>query len=106
MVKRLERSQVVGHVDELRTTRRRLLKTGVAIPTVLSIAGCSGDDEPDSPDADETADDPDPELRINGRFLSSAFPIEFVEPDFEETTGFGGDARIVYIHWHGRELSH
>jgi len=83
-------------------TRRTLLSAAVTGTTGV-VAGCLGfDDEP----TEEPPDDPDPGLRINGRFLSSAFPIEFVEPDFEESTGFAGDARIAYVHWHGEDLSH
>lgn len=97
-------------MDIDRTTRRRLLRAGSALAGVGSIAGCleapgtghSRDDQ-----ADETESDAhDPELEINGRVLSSAFPIELVEPKFEATSGFGGDARIAYVHWHGREHSH
>ena len=85
-------------------TRRSLLAAGAA-GLVGATAGCSDSgDEPDDPPDD--GDEPDPDLRVNGRFLSSAFPIEFVEPDFEETTGFAGDARIAYVHWHGADSSH
>lgn len=83
-------------------TRRTLLSAAVAGTTGV-VAGCLGaDDEP----AEEPPDDPDPGLRINGRFLSSAFPIEFVDPAFEASTGFAGDARIAYVHWHGEDSSH
>lgn len=88
-------------------TRRRLLRTGSAVAATVPISGCLGAPEADTPD-DQDGDDTerDPDLKINGRFLSSAFPIELVEPDFEQTTGFGGDARLTYIHWHGEDLSH
>lgn len=91
-------------------TRRGLLRTGGAIAVPL-VAGCSqnngspsGEDDPEADDSE--ADNFDPALRINDQYLSPAFPIEFVEPEFEPQTGFGGDARIVYVHWHGFEDSH
>lgn len=80
-------------------------------------AGCSAFDDGS---ADETRDDGhvrdaehsdnegnrDPDLRIGDRYLSSAFPLELVEPEFDETAEFGGDSRIVYVHWHGTDISH
>lgn len=112
-------------------TRRKLFATGGAAATALA-AGCLGlGDDPAANDHDHTHeddhaheddhthddghthddedandDDRDPDLRIDDRYLSSAFPIEFVEPDFEDSTGFASDARLVYIHWHGRDNSH
>lgn len=54
----------------------------------------------------EATDEPDPNLRVGDRYLSSAFPIEFVEPEFGARTGFAREARITYIHWHGPDDSH
>ena len=86
-------------------TRRALLGTGgVSVATLA--AGCLGVGSDDEPPEDDPEDEPDPALRINGRFLSSAFPIELVETDFEERTGFAGDARVAYVHWHGADNSH
>lgn len=82
-----------------------LLGTGGTAVAALA-AGCLGVGSGDEPTDNESDDEPDPALRINGRFLSSAFPIEFVEPGFAERTGFAGDARIAYIHWHGADSSH
>lgn len=87
-----------------RLTRRSLLATGTA-GLVGATAGCSGSGG-ESDDAPDDGDEPDPDLRVDDRFLSPAFPIEFVEPDFEESTGFAGDARIAYVHWHGADSSH
>lgn len=88
-------------------TRRRLLQTGGTVAATVSVAGCFEGSEADAPEDDhEDEDEPDPDLEINGRYLSSAFPIEFVESDFEQTSGFAGDARLAYVHWHGRENSH
>lgn len=87
-------------------TRRKLLGTiGVAAPLA---AGCSAPDGAGTrTDGDGAGTDtPDPDLRVGDRYLSSAFPIEFVEPDFGELTGFAGDARIAYVHWHGADSSH
>lgn len=85
--------------------RRTLLASGGST-AVLAIAGCL-DSSPDSvTPSNDGGEDPDPNLEIGDRYLTSAFPIEFVEPDFEEPTGFAGDARIVYVHWHGPDLSH
>jgi hypothetical protein len=113
-----------------RYSRRTLLSLAGA--GVAAAAGClglggSGDPGADGHDhdhegegdhthdhgTDEAEETPDPELRIaEGRYLSSAFPIEFVAPDFEATEGFareteaGREARITYVHWHGRDISH
>ena len=88
-------------------TRRKLLATA-GVAAVSLAAGCSGaGDAPTGTDSDDTATDtPDPDLRVDDRYLSSAFPIEFVAPDFEERTGFADDARIAYVHWHGADVSH
>ncbi len=97
-------------MDTDRTTRRGLLRTGSAVAAAVSIAGCletpKRNQPADGPTAESETDERDPELEVNGRFLSSAFPIELVEPDFETTSGFAGDARIAYVHWHGGEHSH
>jgi hypothetical protein len=87
-------------------TRRGLLDTaGIAL-----LAGCSGSGtDPTGADGGNGGDDtetPDPDLRVGERYLSSAFPIEFVEPDFEASSGFADDARLAYIHWHGADVSH
>lgn len=94
-------------------TRRAVLRLGGTVAASVAVAGCLGGEDPDSTqEADEPnghegdADESDPELEINGRFLSSAFPIEFVDPDFEEPTGFARDARIAYVHWHEDGHSH
>ena len=86
-------------------TRRALLGTG-GTAVAAFVAGCLGVGSGDEPADEAEPDDPDPDLRINGRFLSSAFPLEFVEPGFEPRTGFAGDVRIAYIHWHGADISH
>lgn len=87
-------------------TRRETLRLGTAVAAVVAVAGCL-DSEAEGPDDGEAAaDEGDPALEINGRFLSSAFPIEFVETDFEAMTGFAGDARLAYVHWHGEDDSH
>ena len=100
-----------------RSTRRKLLGIGGA-SAVTFAAGCfvfdgeSADDRGDDDNARDEGhshdekDDHDPDLRINGQYLSSAFPVELVEPEFEDPSEFGGDARIVYVHWHGGDLSH
>lgn len=87
-----------------RRTRRQLLQTG-CVAVALTAAGCLGSEEPE-PETEESEDEPDPDLRVNGQFLSSAFPVELVEPEFTETTGFAGDARLAYVHWHSSETSH
>ena len=89
-----------------RSTRRRLLKTGGGVAVAAAVAGCFGSGQVDTPEEGEE-DEPDPALRIDDdAFLSSAFPIELVDPSFEEATGFAGDARIAYVHWHGVDSSH
>lgn len=92
-------------------TRRRLLKIGAtgALGLAASVAGCFGSGEANAPEdgTDEDPEPPDPDLAIDDdRYLSSAFPIEFVDTDFEERTGFADDARLAYVHWHGTEKSH
>jgi hypothetical protein len=95
-------------------TRRRLLKIGasgaLALGIAASTAGCFGASEANAPEDgadEEESEPPDPALEIDDdRYLSSAFPIEFVDPDFEERTGFADDARLAYVHWHGTEKSH
>jgi hypothetical protein len=83
-------------------TRRKMLATG----GIALVAGCiSSEEEEETPENDDR-EERDPDLRIGERFLSSAFPIELVEPDFEPRTGFADDARITYVHWHGKENSH
>ena len=88
-------------------TRRELLGTA-GVAAVSFVAGCSGTgDAGAETDGDDTGTDtPDPDLRIGDRYLSSACPIEFVDPSFEERTGFADDARIAYVHWHGVDVSH
>lgn len=87
-------------------TRRETLHLGATVVTVVALAGCL-DGGAGSPDGEETtAEEGDPALAINGRFLSSAFPIEFVEADFEATSGFAGDSRLAYVHWHDEGDSH
>lgn len=91
-------------------TRREALLLGSTVAASVAIGGCLGGGDPDGTEGtdghDEQPAESDPELEINGGFLSSAFPIEFVEPDFEAVTGFAGDARIAYVHWHGDGHSH
>ncbi len=87
-------------------TRRETLRLGATVATAVAVAGCLGSEAESPDDEEETTDEGDPALEINGRFLSSAFPIEFVETDFEATTGFAGDARIAYVHWHDEDDSH
>ena len=88
-------------------TRRRLVRTVGIVSAALSASGCLDvrETEP-SESGSEATDERDPDLEIDGRYLSSAFPIELVEPDFEASSGFGGDARLTYVHWHGAEISH
>ena len=94
-----------------RSTRRTLLEIGGTSAIALA-AGCfaldgeSADDHGNDDHAHDEDDDRDPHLRIDDRYLSSAFPIELVDPEFEEPSEFGGDARIVYVHWHGDDHSH
>lgn len=77
-------------------TRRQFAHGLVAGGAVL-LAGCSDDEEPP-----EEAEELDPALDVNGRRLSSAFPIELVEPDTDEIDGHAsGDDRIASVHWHG-----
>ncbi|MFO7927422.1 MAG: hypothetical protein ACQET5_02705 [Halobacteriota archaeon] len=54
-------------------------------------------------DEDAESDEPDPDLRVGERYLSSAFPIEFVDPEFDARTRFADDTRITYVHWHSVE---
>lgn len=90
-----------------RTTRRQLLRTAGIVSAAVSTSGCLQVRETDASEPEsETTDERDPDLRINGRYLSSAFPIELVDPDFEVSSGFGGDARLTYVHWHGADISH
>jgi hypothetical protein len=93
-------------MDPLRTRRELLGTAGVADASL--VAGCSGArDAPTGTGSDDTATDtPDADLRIDERYLSSAFPIEFVDLGFDDRTGFAGDARIAYVHWHGADVSH
>jgi hypothetical protein len=89
-------------------TRRHLLGVGGTAAAALA-AGCSGlgGGSADAGTGEGTDEpDPDPNLRVGDRYLSSAFPIEFVEPDFETRTGVARGARLTYIHWHGPEDSH
>lgn len=90
-----------------RLTRRELLG-GAGVAAAPFVAGRSdAGDAPTGTGGDDTATaTPDPDLRIDERYLSSAFPIEFVAPGFEERTGVAGDARIAYVHWHGADVSH
>lgn len=84
-------------------TRRRfggMLAAGAAV-----VAGCLVDDGDGPAEATETVD---PGLRIDGRALSDAHPIELVRPDVEiEGRQATGDEFVVNVHWHGdRESSH
>jgi len=91
-------------------TRREALLLGSTVAASVAIGGCLGGGDPNGTEGtdgrEEEPAESDPALEINGRFLSSAFPIEFVDPDFEAVTGFAGDARIAYVHWHGDGHSH
>lgn len=73
----------------------------------VGLAGCldggPGDEGPQDTDggsngdSDRSLDDVDPALRVNDRALSSAFPVELLDPDT-------GDV-VANVHWHG-EYSH
>ena len=85
--------------------RRRFLGGVLGLGATL-VAGCLGDDGDDQDS--EPDSEPDPDLVVNGRALSSAFPVELVEPD---ATDFDGQANLevvaAQLHWHGGDdLSH
>ena len=85
--------------------RRRFLGGLFGLGAAL-VAGCLGDNGDDH--ESEAESEPDPELVVNGHVLSSAFPVELVEPD---ATDFDGQANleevVAHLHWHGDEdLTH
>ena len=65
------------------------------------LAGCTGGGS----ERTETAEEPaNPRLRVGDRALSSAFPVELVEPDAGNIDAPAhGDARIGSVHWHEDE---
>ena len=85
--------------------RRRFLGGLFGLGATL-VAGCLEDDGADQ--ESEADSEPDPDLVVNGRALSSAFPLELVEPD---ATDFDGQANlevvVAHVHWHGDDdLTH
>lgn len=92
------------------TVSRRLFLAGsVSVVTAGATAGCLGENgEADSVEDDDGAEpEPDPGLVVNGRVLSSAAPIELVDPSFDEPEGHAfGDPLIANVHWHGEDFSH
>lgn len=83
-------------------TRRRfgggLLALGGA-----AVAGCLGDG---GDQGDGSTDTVDPALRLDGTVLSSAHPVELVEPGAEVENHATGDDMIANLHWHGDETTH
>lgn len=71
---------------------RRQFVLGAVVGGGIFVAGCSGseNEEPDD-------DDVNPELGINGKALSSSFPLELFDPQ--------SDNLIANVHWHG-DFSH
>lgn len=79
-------------------TRRRWLSATAGIG-VAALAGCFGTGTPEeTPTPTPTEDDIDPALRLNGRALTSSFPLRLQNP--------GDGAIVTEVHWHGPELSH
>lgn len=73
-------------------TRRRVL-AGMAALAPGALAGCvggGGDDEENAEDEKEEGVHPD--LRLNGRALTSVFPARFVDVETEKGA--------VEVHWH------
>jgi hypothetical protein len=80
---------------------RRAFTGGLATVAVSLVAGCVGGGSEQTETAEGT---PNPRLQVGDRALSSAFPIELVEPDAGEIEGHArGDARIGSVHWHENE---
>lgn len=80
---------------------RRAFASGLATAVVALMAGCVGGGSEQTETAEGT---PNPRLQVGDRALSSAFPIELVEPDAGEIEGHArGDARIGSVHWHEDE---
>jgi hypothetical protein len=80
-------------------TRRRVLRAVAGVGT-LALAGCVGGDgdTPEEPTESTDADDVDPDLRLNGRVLTSSFPLRLRAP--------GEETAVTEVHWHGEGWSH
>ena len=86
--------------------RRRFLGGLFGLGATL-VAGCLGNGGGDGADQESEAES-EADLVVNGRALSSAFPLELVEPD---ATDFDGQANlevvVAHVHWHGDDdLTH
>ena len=92
---------------------RRGFLGGVTVFGAGLLAGCAGyldgaggDDEDGAGEADvEGAEDDHPEaLRLNGRALSMAFPVELVDPDARDISGHASSGELVAnVHWHDHD---
>ena len=90
-------------------SRRRVLGAATVVGAGL-LAGCAGyldgaagDDEagPGEADAEDGHDDHPEALRLNGRALSTAFPVELVHPDARGIRGHASSGELVAnVHWH------
>lgn len=79
-------------------SRRRVLG-GLLAGGSLALAGCLGDESDE--DSDDEGDAVDPELELNGRTLSSGFPMQLFDPETDQLVGevhYHSDER--YRHWH------
>lgn len=93
---------------------RRRFVGAVAAAAVAPAAGCVGggdeDGHDDHDDHDHDTDDagdgdePHPDLVVDGRSLSDAFPLELVEPDAEVEGHATGRDLVAHVQWHEDEL--
>jgi len=86
-----------------RVTRRTVVASLAA--GVAGLAGCLGsddgstdEDEDEDGDGKEDLSDVDPQLRLDGTALTDSFPIQFLDPQSEQS--------VAEVHWHGTEYSH
>lgn len=86
-----------------RPDRRQFVGGLVGVGITLG-AGCLGSGTTD--DEDDAESEPDPDLVVGDQVLSSAFPVELVEPDATDLEKQANVEDVVaHLHWHG-EWSH
>ena len=83
---------------------RRQFVGGLVGFGITFAAGCLGGGSGGTDDEDDSESEPDPELVVRDRVLSSAFPVELLEPgvnvaDMESQANL--EDVVVHLHWHG-----
>lgn len=83
-------------------TRRQIITAG-GVAIAAGLAGCLGSDSNQTDGAETTTAEPPESLRVGDRALSSAFPVELVDPGADLTdieSHVTGAALVAHVQYH------